>query len=400
MSNPESNQVSSLDPYQPLSWYLQPGHDEISPKAHELLIAERTVPVRINEDLSLRPKIIDACGMTCDFCHNEGTPVRTDNILGKAPDIGPGRSGRVSIFVRRNGVDFLPGRMEPNNDFSLALSSLKTVLGLEEVHLTGGEPTLHPNLPALVDVSSQLGYRVNMTSNGENGGARIRESALRGLGNITFSIFGTTPEELATTQGPKYGDNLDLAAKRIQSLKESIDIALENKVRVSANIVVPNIDHTQKVINILDGFNPELGVKILNSLDDGDRSYYAIYELLSELDAEPNERIMTAGSSSTRVSYILPDGRKVYFKQIRPARLPEICNNCQFNNPDDCKEGLYGLRLYVDTNGTYKVGVCIQRMDLSMDLDKFVDSDLPAQIVQNRKRELSEMTSYFEPLSE
>lgn len=41
----------------------------------DLILKERSVPVVIGVDESIRPKIIDSCGMTCNFCHNEGTPV-------------------------------------------------------------------------------------------------------------------------------------------------------------------------------------------------------------------------------------------------------------------------------------------------------------------------------------
>ena len=33
------------------------------------------IPVHVDKDTTLRVKIIDACGLTCTFCHNEGTPV-------------------------------------------------------------------------------------------------------------------------------------------------------------------------------------------------------------------------------------------------------------------------------------------------------------------------------------
>jgi GTP 3',8-cyclase len=77
------------------------------------------LPVHVHYDRTLRVKVIDACGMTCTFCHNEGTPVVADN-LGRAPGelTGRGRSGRVSIYLADNGARFLPATIAPDADFA------------------------------------------------------------------------------------------------------------------------------------------------------------------------------------------------------------------------------------------------------------------------------------------
>ena len=55
-----------------------------------------TAPTRflcMFHDRTLRVKIIDACGMTCTFCHNEGTPVVSDNLGPTADDSPAGGPG-------------------------------------------------------------------------------------------------------------------------------------------------------------------------------------------------------------------------------------------------------------------------------------------------------------------
>jgi len=345
--------------------------------------------------LALRAKVIDMCGLACEFCHNKGTPVKIDNSPGTEPIVGPGKSGRVSIFVRSNGVNFLPGRMEPDEKFISTISALKNRLDFEEIHFTGGEPTLHSRLNLLSQAASNLGYNVKFTSNGENGVGVIRQCSESGLTSISFSIFGTTPEELAATQGIKYKSNLELAERKIAALKESISTAFECGVNVSANIVMQDSTHAERVRRLLDNYDPRISVRLLNSLDLGASSYYAIYDFLSKLGAKPNSVLLSAGSSTSRVEYEMPNGRKIYFKQIRPARLPEICDDCSLNNPVDCKEGYYGLRLYIDSSGKYKVGFCIQRMDLCMDIDEFLQSEIPEHIVESRQMEYKEMMEFF-----
>src|SRR4051795_488253 len=80
------------------------------------------LPVRLPMDRTLRLKVIDACGMTCTFCHNEGTPVVADN-LGRSPleMTAAGRSGRVSIYLGTNGASFLPATVAPDDGLAATL---------------------------------------------------------------------------------------------------------------------------------------------------------------------------------------------------------------------------------------------------------------------------------------
>jgi cyclic pyranopterin phosphate synthase len=133
-------------------------------------------------------------------------------------------------------------------------------------------------------------------------------------------------------------------------------------------------------------------VRLLNSLDDGEASVKAIEEILRELHAVPEIRHVTAGASGFRTAYRLPDGRRVYFKQIGRTRLPVTCASCRFNNDRDCQEGYYGIRLYRAADGRYMVGVCIQRMDLCRPVEEFVGSPLCAEIVELREHEYRRAT--------
>ncbi|WP_200880748.1 radical SAM protein [Thermoactinomyces daqus] len=345
------------------------------------------LPVYVDKNRSLRVKIIDSCGMTCVFCHNEGTPVVADNlkrIRGDWIDAGP--SGRKSIYAKTNGVRFLPGTVEPNEEFANVLKMLRKSLQVNELHLTGGEPTLHPELPEIIRLARSVGYQVCMTSNGENGARVLLDCAVAGLDRVNFSIFGTTAEELAQVQHEKYRNPV-LAERKISALKDSIQMAIRSGVKVSANIVVPDYRHAPRVYRLLDEYSPSLSVRLLNSLDDGQPSIDAIHQILNDLNAVPIAKYVTAGVSGCRTAYRLPSGRILYFKEIRPVRLPTTCSNCRFNNDTDCQEGYYGVRLYRDRSGGYQVGVCIQRMDLCMPVENFVKSSVRDEIIALREKE-------------
>jgi Molybdenum cofactor biosynthesis enzyme len=360
-----------------------------------LILMEREVPVVVGMDTSLRPKILDSCGMTCTFCHNEGTPVagtrQGGNFLLPNPTY---KGGRVSVFEESNGVNFVPGVMMPDESFISALKAMRDSIGIRELHLTGGEPTLHRDLPGIIRSARELGFSVKMTSNGENGANVLKQCAEAGLEKVNFSIFGTTPEELAEVQHSKY-NNVKLAEVKLRSLRRSIDTALENGIGADANIVMSDSSHAERVKRIITEYDNRVSVRILNDLDAGDDSYLAIYRLMAELDAVPVQLYVAAGSSNSRVKYMLPNGREIFFKQIRRTTLPETCEGCSLNNDEDCKEGYYGVRLYTDTEGSYKVGVCLQRMDLTMNVDEFVNSSIAQEINDLRMDEFEQLTNHY-----
>jgi cyclic pyranopterin phosphate synthase len=354
--------------------------------------APDAIPTYVAADHTLRVKIIDACGMTCTFCHNEGTPVAVDNRNKAAGTFVPfGRTGRVSIYTRTNGVAFLPAPVLPGDDFVQALTTLRDALDMRELHLTGGEPTLHPGLPKLIAQATGVGLRVRMTSNGERGAEQMAACAAAGLEKVNFSVFGTTPAELAAVQHARYGNPIR-AARKLDALKASVSAAVAEGVKANANVVVPDHRHIPRVHRLLDDYLPQLTVRLLNSLDHGQASLDAIAQALAERRAVPEARYVTAGVSGSRTAYRLPDGRRVYVKEIRRVRLPATCAGCRFNNDTDCQEGFYGVRLYRDRQGIYQVGVCIQRMDLCQPLDDFLTSELPDEIRQFRQADYQRLT--------
>ncbi|MEC3977918.1 radical SAM protein [Amycolatopsis sp. H20-H5] len=340
------------------------------------------LPIRVTPDRTLRVKILDACGMTCTFCHNEGTPVAADQRVG-LPMAATGASGRMSIYAERNGVDFVPATMLPGPEYAAAINKLRVTLGYTELHLTGGEPTLHPKLAEIVRLSTEAGYSVRMTSNGENGARTIPAAAKAGLTKVNFSVFGTTADELVQVQHQRFADPAR-AGKKITALKDSIRACLDSGVKADANIVVVDHTHVERVHRLLDEYSCDLSVRLLNSLDDGRESLNAIDTVLHERGAVAEAHHVTRGVSGYRTSYMLPEGRRIYVKRIRPTRLPDTCSECRYNNGTDCQEGFYGTRLYKTKDGQWLAGVCIQRMDLCQDVDTFVGSALAREILDLR----------------
>jgi hypothetical protein len=215
------------------------------------------------------------------------------------------------------------------------------------------------------------------------------------LGNqrrVNFSIFGTTAAELSQVQQGRFAD-VARAERKIRALRDSVRITLAHGVVASANIVVPSYGHASRVRRLMEEYSPELSVRLLNSLDDGIKSIEAIERILGDLGAVAVGHHVTAGASGWRTAYQLPDARVVWFKQIRPVRLPQTCADCRFNNGADCQEGYYGVRLYCDRRGGFQVGVCIQRMDLCLPVEEFVGSELSREIAALRDAEYVQLST-------
>ncbi|WNI23493.1 radical SAM protein [Streptomyces sp. ITFR-16] len=255
----------------------------------------------------------------------------------------------------------------------------------------GGEPTLHSRLAQIITLARSAGYTTSVTSNGENGARSLPECARAGLDHANFSIFGTTSEELAQVQGDRYHSR-QRATRKIKALEQSLRLATSLGIGVRANIVIPNHSHIPRVHRLLERYSPQVSVRVLTSLADGNASLDAVDVLLDQLDAEPEEVRLIAGTSGFRIGYRLPDGQRLVAKHIRPLRLPETCTRCPLNNnTTDCQEGYYGVRLYRDPEGVFHVGVCIQRMDLCLPVEEFVGSEICAEVRKAREQDLHEL---------
>ncbi len=192
-------------------------------------------------------------------------------------------------------------------------------------------------------------------------------------------------------QGPRFASP-KLAARKLTALDATIEAATAHGVKVSANIVIPDRSHVDRVLRIIERHGRAVIVRMLVSLEDGGASIDAMQAVVDHLGAVPVSRIVTAGASDQRVRYRLPDGRTLYAKSIRPARLPETCTGCRFNNDRDCQEGYYGVRLYRAADGPFMVGVCIRRMDLCMSLGEFVMSQRCHEVAAFRADEAARLT--------
>src|SRR5690606_32095742 len=134
-----------------------------------------------------------------------------------------------------NGAAFLPAAVPDNEQFGEALTMLGNALDLTELHLTGGEPTLHPAVARLTKIAVDAGFRVGMTSNGERGDRVLADCAAAGLDRVNLPRLGTTAAGPA--EGPHARHRQPGRAQRQDgALKRSIAECEAHGIKASANI--------------------------------------------------------------------------------------------------------------------------------------------------------------------
>ena len=111
---------------------------------------------------------------------------------------------------------FLPNRASSEEMIAL-MQAVKEAVGIHKIRLTGGEPTLNPDLPRMVAAARELVPIVGMTSNGLLLADQLPDCVAAGLNRINISLDGVTPEAFkASTRR----DGLEHVLEAIRTAKE------------------------------------------------------------------------------------------------------------------------------------------------------------------------------------
>ena len=134
--------------------------------------------------------------------------------------------GRVACTVFLGGCDFrcpfchnfelIDGTARPIMDEDELLAFLRKRTGLlDGVAFTGGEPCLHPGLPALLEKVRALGFAVKLDTNGFHP-ALLRQILAEGLADYVAMDVKNSPAKYAATCG--------LPALDLAPIRESIEL--------------------------------------------------------------------------------------------------------------------------------------------------------------------------------
>lgn len=140
--------------------------------------------------------------------------------------------GRMACTVFLNGCNFrcpychnselLENAVEPVMTEEALLTFLRKRQGiLEGVCVTGGEPTLHPELPDFLRRIKALGYRIKLDTNGYR--PAVMQNLIReGLVDYVAMDIKNSPDQ--------YGPTVGLAHPDLEKIEESIRILLSGEV--------------------------------------------------------------------------------------------------------------------------------------------------------------------------
>ena len=132
---------------------------------------------------------LPGCNLRCPFCHNASLVLPGSDL----PD-EMSRSELMDFLGRRKGK-------------------------LDGVCITGGEPTLHPDLPELMDSIRQMGFLVKLDTNGSSP-AVLKTVLEDGLADYVAMDIKNCPERYLQTCG---------GADVLDSVRESAAMLMEGK---------------------------------------------------------------------------------------------------------------------------------------------------------------------------
>ena len=149
---------------------------------------------------------LNGCNFRCPYCHNAELLGDGDEVMTVA--------GLLAFLQKRQGI-------------------------LEGVCVTGGEPTLHPELPALLGEVRALGYAVKLDTNGYR--PEILEAVLdQGLVDYVAMDLKNGPES--------YGETVGLAQVELAKIRQSIRLLMDSPVDFELRTTVVNPLHSGETI--------------------------------------------------------------------------------------------------------------------------------------------------------
>ena len=149
---------------------------------------------------------LSGCNLRCPYCHNPGLVLPEQSEGSEIPE-----AEVLSFLERRKGK-------------------------LDGVCITGGEPTLQPELPEFLEKLRRLGYAVKLDTNGTNPAMLKALLQERVLDYVAMDIKNS-PQRYAETCG---------GADVLSRVRESVDLLLNSSIEYEFRTTVCKPLHTEK----------------------------------------------------------------------------------------------------------------------------------------------------------
>ena len=258
---------------------------------------ERKLPAVTRNFEVLRISVTSSCGLACAYCAPRTSPTPAHSHLQENP--------APSLFL-------------PPSLLQRKLAVLQSRLHIKEVHLTGGEPTLHRALPDLIETIALSGIKdIALTSNGFFAQELLETMKLAGLTRINFSCDSLSADGFARMSGRNVA---------LTPLLENIDHAQQLGLPVKMNCTVVRGYNEDQITPLLRyAGNRNIPIRYLELMKMG--PLHDDHQQLFVSAAEIRDKILEEYSFSNAATAI--DSTANYFKTDEGFRFGTIANHTE-----------------------------------------------------------------------
>jgi len=229
-------------------------------------------------------------------------------------------------------------------DELVGILSIMKPYGLQDVHLTGGEPLRRGDLTTLISCLTANQFKVELNTNGFglNNKERILKIKEAGVKFLKISLDTPNRESFLAFTG------IDAFDRVLSGIKNALEIM---PVRLNCVVMRSNLDSVIPLLNLCN----DLGVQEIHLLDltyypcSGNRAFwekefvYLTKELKPMIEAKYGKKFEPLPIYGCRFYRLetKPQGTAVTLKEAQPTMRIPNCSDCQ----EYCHEGVFTLRL-------------------------------------------------------
>lgn len=264
-----------------------------------------------------RISLTDKCNLNCTFCHNEGQP----------------KPETKSTFLEANEIIYL--------------SRIAKDFGYTKFKLTGGEPTLHPQIIKIVEGITNLEVEdLSIITNGTTLKRLAEPLKKAGLQRLNVSLYTLNSDKFKRENGG--------TAKLLNRIVEGIDIAIQNgfdSIKLNYIWVQNNMEDFLSVVEFANKRSLTIVLlPVINFNNQNGKEDFTLLELYLKIKdlGIIAEKIITDNEGIQKKLITLSSGAKILLRtQELKDKFPfSHCISCTQKN--DCREGIFPTRLSAD----------------------------------------------------
>ncbi|MDX2189721.1 MAG: GTP 3',8-cyclase MoaA [Bacteroidota bacterium] len=297
---------------------------------------------------TLRVSLLNTCNLECTYCVNDGV------VGNKSPQINT---------------------LEYNELFEI-IKRIHSILNLNTIRLTGGEPTLYKNIVPLINLLNTLEVEIKLTTNGFLLKNLIQKLNQNDISSINVSLDAIDEDVF-----------FQISKRRsVVKIIEGIDVAIDKGIKVKLNCVVIKGVNENQILPILNfAKERKIVIRFLEVMKMGhlfyetDTRLFSQNEILNTIQTQINFTHLPRKSSDTSNYWQTNDGQ--IFGIIANESAP-FCSDCNrlrldsYGNIYGCLSNPNGISIRNSVNDTNELIANLEKALLQKQTLKFQGSSL------------------------